>query len=89
MIPVFLKARNIFEPRASKTPDIEFVEVDAGSEPRAVMIIDKITKSRSKLKLTLPRIIIRMEVNRGSDILIKWVREAELRPRLKVVNKEP
>lgn len=71
MIPVFLKAKKMFEPRASKTPEIEFFEVDADSEPRAVMIIVKITKRRSKLKLTLPRIIIRMEVTRGSDILIK------------------
>lgn len=86
---MFLKARKMFEPRARNTPDIEFVEVEADSEPRAVIMIVKITKSRSKLKLTLPRIIIRTEVTRGSDILIKWVREAELMPRLKVVNKEP
>ena len=39
--------------------------------------------------LTLPRIIMRLLVTRGSDILIMWVREAELRPRLALVIREP
>ena len=79
----------MFEPSASRTPDIEEVELEAASEPRAVIIIVTIVKRRSKLKLILPRVIMRMEVTRGSDILIMWVREAELRPRLELVSREP
>ena len=79
----------MFDPSASRTPDIEEVELEAASEPRAVIIIVTIVKRRSKLKLILPRVIIRMEVTRGSDILIMWVREAELRPRLELVSREP
>ena len=79
----------MFEPSASRTPDIEEVELEAASEPRAVIIIVTIVKRRSKLKLILPRVIMRTEVTRGSDILIMWVREAELRPRLELVSREP
>ena len=79
----------MFDPSASRTPDIEEVELEAASEPRAVIIIVTIVKRRSKLKLILPRVIMRMEVTRGSDILIMWVREAELRPRLELVSREP
>ena len=79
----------MFDPSASRTPDIEEVELEAASEPRAVIIIVTIVKRRSKLKLILPRVIIRTEVTRGSDILIMWVREAELRPRLELVSREP
>ena len=89
MSPVFLKARHMFDPSASRTPDIEEVRLEAASEPRAVIIIVTIVKRRSKLKLILPRVIMRMEVTRGSDILIMWVREAELRPRLELVSREP
>ena len=87
--PVFLEAKLIFEPIASRTPDIEEEVVDAGSEPIAVIMIVMIMKKRSKLKLILPMIIMRMEVTRGSDILIMWVSEAELSPRLELVNREP
>ena len=87
--PVFLKARLMFEPRARRTPDIEEVLYDAGSEPRAVIMIVTIMKKRSKLKLILPMIIMRMEVTRGSDIFTIWVREAEVIPRLELVNREP
>ena len=87
--PVFLKARLMFEPRASKTPDIEEDAEDAGSDPRAVMMMVTMMERRSRLKLILPMIIMRMEVTRGSDILIMWVREAELRPRLELVSREP
>ncbi len=48
-----------------------------------------ISKRRLQRKLILPRIIMRMEVTRGSDILIMWVREAELRTRLELVSREP
>ena len=87
--PVFLEARLMFEPRASKTPDIEEDADDAGSDPRAVMMMVTIMVRRSRLKLILPMIIMRTEVTRGSDILIMWVREAELRPRLELVSREP
>ena len=79
----------MFDPSASRTPDIEEVELEAASDPRAVIIIVTIVKRRSKLKLILPRVIMRTEVTRGSDILIMWVREAELRPRLELVSREP
>ena len=87
--PVFLEARQIFEPRASSTPGMEEEAVEAASEPRAVMMMVTMMERSSKLKLTLPRTIMRMEVTRGSDILIMWVREAELRPRLELVSREP
>ena len=87
--PVFLEARQIFEPRASSTPVREEEAAEAASEPRAVKMMVTMTESSSTLKLTLPRSIMRMEVTRGSDILIMWVREAELRPRLALVIKEP
>ena len=87
--PVFLEARQMFEPRASSTPGMEEEAVEAASEPRAVMMMVTMMERSSKLKLTLPRTIMRMEVTRGSDILIMWVREAELRPRLVLVIKEP
>ena len=86
---MFLNARHMFDPSASRTPDIEEVEVVAASDPRAVIMIVTIVKRRSKLKLILPRVIIRREVTSGSDILIMWVREAELRPRLELVRREP
>ena len=79
----------MFDPSAIRTPDVEEVELEAASDPRAVIIIVTIVKRRSKLKLILPRIIMRMEVTSGSDILIMWVREAELRPRLELVSREP
>ena len=79
----------MFDPSASRTPDIEEVELEAASDPRAVIIIVTIVKRRSKLKLILPRVIMSKEVTRGSDILIIWVREAELRPRLELVRREP
>lgn len=79
----------MFDPRASKTPDNEEVEVEAASDPRAVMIMVNIVKRREKLKLILPIVIMRTEVTSGSDILIMWVREAELSPRLELVNREP
>ena len=79
----------MFDPSASRTPDIEEVELDAASDPRAVIMIVTIVKRRSKLKLILPRVIMRREVTRGSDILIMWVREAELKPRLELVRREP
>ena len=79
----------MFDPSASRTPDIEEVEVEAASDPRAVIMIVTIVKRRSKLKLILPRVIIRTEVTSGSDILIMWVREAEVMPRLELVSREP
>ena len=79
----------MFDPSASRTPDIEEVEVEAASDPRAVIMIVTIVKRRSKLKLILPRVIIRREVTSGSDILIMWVREAEVMPRLELVSREP
>ena len=87
--PVFLKARLMFEPRASRTPAIEEVLFDAGSEPRAVRMIVTIMKKRLKLKQIFPMIIMRTDVTRGSDILIMWVREAEVMPRLEFVSREP
>ena len=45
--------------------------------------------TRLMRKLILPMTIMRLEVTRGSDILIMWVREAELRPRLALVSREP
>ena len=87
--PVFLEARQILEPRASSTPVREEGAAEAASEPRAVMMMVTMTESSSILKLTLPRSIMRLEVTRGSDILIMWVREAELSPRLVLVIKEP
>ena len=53
--PVFLKARQMFDPRASSTPVREEEAAEAASEPRAVMIIVTMTESSSTLKLTWPK----------------------------------
>ncbi len=46
-------------------------------------------KRISKLKLILPMTVMRVVVTRGSDILIMWVREADVTPRLELVIREP
>ena len=53
--PVFLKARQMFEPRASITPVREEEAAEAASEPRAVMMIVTMTESSWTLKLTWPK----------------------------------
>ena len=86
---MFLKARQIFDPRANNTPDVEEEDAEAASDPSAVtMMLTRMERS-SRLKEILPMTIMRLEVTRGSDILIMWVREAELRPRPALVNREP
>ena len=59
------------------------------SEPIAVKKMARMSRRRLQRKLILPMIIMRVEVTRGSDILIMWVREAEPRPRLELVIREP
>ena len=63
-------------------------EIDA-SDPRAVTKMARMRGTRLMRKLIFPMTIMRLEVTRGSDILIMWVREAELRPRLALVSREP
>ena len=89
MIPVFLTAKHTLDPRARRTPVNVESEVVAASEPTAVMTIVMMSQRMSKLKSILPMTVIRVVVTRGSDILIMWVREAEVMPRLELVIREP
>ena len=89
MIPVFLTAKHMLDPIARRTPVNVELEVVAASEPTAVTTIVMMRKRISKLKFILPMTVMRVVVTRGSDILIMWVREAEVMPRLELVIREP
>ena len=89
MIPVFLTAKHMLDPRARRTPVNVELEVVAASEPTAVTTIVMMRKRISKLKFILPMTVMRVVVTRGSDILIMWVREADVTPRLELVIREP
>ena len=79
----------MLDPRARRTPVNVELEVVAASEPTAVTTIVMMRKRISKLKFILPMTVMRVVVTRGSDILIMWVREADVTPRLELVIREP
>ena len=68
---------------------LNYVRSVFGSKDLKLQSVQKPVESSLLISLTLPRIIMRLLVTRGSDILIMWVREAELRPRLALVIREP
>ena len=86
---MFLTAKHMLDPRARRTPVNVELEVVAASEPTAVTTIVMMRKRISKLKFILPMTVMRVVVTRGSDILIMWVREADVTPRLELVIREP
>ena len=67
-------------PKAIKIPDIEAFRLGKGSEPKALRRILAMMSKMFQLKLIFPMTDINMLVKSGSDILIRWVCEAEVIP---------
>ena len=85
LVPMFLRAKERLEPTEKMTPTREAGTLERGSDPMAEMMTESMMKTRSQLRLILPRAASMKEVKTGSDILMRWVREAELTARLLLV----
>ena len=75
--------------RANTTPVTENGVDKETTDSRVVRMMVRLIARRLTLKLILPENIMRTLVTSGSSILIIRVKEAEVRPRLAFVNREP
>ena len=82
---MFLRANERLEPTEKRTPTKEAGALERGSDPMAEMTTESMMKTRSQLRLILPRAARMKDVKTGSDILMRCVREAELTARLLLV----
>ena len=73
LVPMFLRAKERLEPTEKMTPTREARTLERGSDPMAEMMTEIMMKTRAASM---------KEEKTGSDILIRWVREAELTARI-------
>ena len=86
-VPMFLRAKQRFEPTAKMMPTTDAEALEIGSDPIAEIKTVIMMKTTSELIVILPMEAKMKEVKRGSHILIMCVREAEVTPRLLLVIK--
>ena len=68
---MFLRAKERLEPTEKKTPTREAEALERGSDPMAEMTVVSMMKTRSQLRMILPRAASMKEVKTGSDILMR------------------
>ena len=71
LAPMFLRAKERLEAVEKMTPTREAGALERGSEPMAEMTTESMMKTRSQLRLILPRAASMKEVKTGSDILMR------------------
>ena len=71
LVPMFLRAKERLEPVEKMTPTREAGALERGSDPMAEMTTESMMKTRSQLRLILPRAASMKEVKTGSDILMR------------------
>ena len=71
LVPMFLRAKERLEPTEKRTPTRDAGTLERGSDPMAEMTVESMMKTRSQLRLILPRAARRKEVKTGSDILMR------------------
>ena len=71
LAPMFLRAKQRLEPTEKMTPTTEAGTLESGSEPMAEMRTEKMMRTRSQLRVILPRAARMKEVKTGSDILMR------------------
>ena len=55
LVPMFLRAKERLEPTEKMTPTREAGALERGSDPMAEMTVESMMKTRSQLRLILPR----------------------------------
>ena len=73
LVPMFLRAKERLEPTEKMTPTREARTLERGSDPMAEIMTEIMMKTRAASM---------KEEKTGSDILMRWVREAELTARI-------
>ena len=71
LVPIFRRAKERLEPTEKMTPTREAGALERGSEPMAEMTTESMMKTRSQLRLILPRAASMKDVKTGSDILMR------------------
>ena len=70
-VPMFLRAKQRFDPTEKLMPTSEAEDLERGSEPRAEMRRVNKMRMRSQLSVIFPMVARIKEVKSGSDILMR------------------